>query len=415
MISRMSTPGQHASAIAQILKQQVALAKTQVQVASGRRIQTPADDPVAATRILGVERAQAQLDQYGRNANMAEQRLGFAELAFTDLNTLLQRIHVLAVQANSGAMDDDSLGTIATELRARAGELLQIANRQDGNGEFLFAGFSTGTRPFAPAGGNVSYAGDQGTRQLAISATQAITDGFNGEQVFINVPEGNGVFTVGTGTHVGTGIIGVSQVTDPAAWSAAAAAAAAVPQPHAYTIRFTDPDADGNADTWEVTDAGGTQVATGSHVAGGVIAFHGIQVTIEGAPAPGDTFNVTPAGTEDVFRTVDDLILALGRGADSPESRAQLGTDINKALTQLTAAMDHVVNLRAETGSRLSALDAAATHRDDLDHEFATSLSALRDLDYAEALSRLNQQVAGLQAAQAAYTRIGQMSLFDML
>ena len=225
MISRMSTPGQHASAIAQILKQQVALAKTQVQVASGRRIQTPADDPIAATRILGVERAQSQLDQYGRNAGMATQRLGFAEQAFTDLNSLLQRVHVLAVQANSGAMDDASLGTIATELRARAGELLQIANRQDGNGEFLFAGFSSGTRPFAPAGGNVSYAGDQGTRQLAISATQSIADGFNGAQVFMHVPEGNGAFTVSTGTHAGTGFIGVSQVTDPAAWSAAAAAA----------------------------------------------------------------------------------------------------------------------------------------------------------------------------------------------
>lgn len=415
MITRMSTPGQHASAIAQILKQQVALAKTQVQVASGRRIQTPADDPISATRILGVERAQAQLDQYGRNANLAEQRLGFAEQAFTDLNTLLQRIHVLAVQANSGVMDDASLGTIATELKARSGELLQIANRQDGNGEFLFAGFSTGTRPFAPAGGNVSYAGDQGTRQLALSATQTITDGFNGEQVFMNVPEGNGVFTVDTGVHAGTGMLGVSQVTDPGAWSAAAGAAAAVPQPHAYTIRFVDPDADGIADAWEVTDAGGTQVATGAYVAGGVVAFNGIQVTLDGAPAPDDTFTVAPAATEDVFRTVDDLILALARGADTPESRALLGSEINKALAQLTGAMDHVVNLRAETGARLSALDAAAAHRDDLDYEFAATLSTLRDLDYAEALSRLNQQVAGLQAAQAAYTRIGQMSLFDML
>src|SRR5690606_18762360 len=164
---------------------------------------TPADDPIAATRILGVERAQSQLDQYGRNASMAEQRLSFTEQAFTDMGTLLQRVHVLAVQANSGAMDDGSLGTIATELRARAGELLQIANRQDGNGEYLFAGYSTGTRPFAPAGGGVTYAGDQGTRQLAISATQSITDGFNGEQVFMNVPQGNGTFAITTGTHAG--------------------------------------------------------------------------------------------------------------------------------------------------------------------------------------------------------------------
>lgn len=415
MINRISTPGQHTSAITQILRQQVALSKTQVQVAMGRRIQTPADDPIAATRILGVERAQSQLGQYERNSTLAHQRLGFAELAFTDLNNLLQRVHVLAVQANSGAMDDASLRTIASELRGRASELMQIANRQDGNGEYLFAGYSTATKPFSSAGGNVSYAGDQGVRQLAISATQSIADGFSGQRVFMDIPQGNGVFVVREGNVAGTGVIGEHQVSDRAAWSAAAAAAAAVPQPHAYTIRFTDADADGVADTWEVTDAGGAQVATGQYTSGGAISFDGVQVTIEGAPAVGDTFTVEPAGTEDVFRTLEDLIRALEQGAGAPEARARLGTAVNKALGQLTTAMDHVVNLRAETGARLAALDAADSQRQDMDYELSVSLSALRDLDYAEAIARLNQQVAGLQAAQAAYTRIGQMSLFDIL
>lgn len=415
MIDRISTPGQHTSAITQILRQQVALSKTQVQVATGRRIQTPAEDPIAATRILGVERAQAQISQYERNANMAQQRLGFAELAFTDLNNLLQRVHVLAVQANSGAMDDAALRNIASELRGRADELMQIANRQDGNGEFLFAGFSTGTRPFSVAAGVATYAGDQGVRQLAISATQSIADGFTGERVFMAIPQGNGVFVVREGNVAGTGVIGVHQVADRAAWSAAAAAAAAVPQPHAYTITFTDPDGDGQADTWEVTDAGGNPVATGPFTAGGTIAFDGVQVIIEGSPAEGDTFNVEPARTEDMFRTIEDLIQLLEQGAATPEQRARLGTGINKALGQLTSAMDHVVNLRAETGARLSALDSAASQREDMDYELSVSLSALRDLDYAEAISRLNQQVAGLQAAQAAYTRIGQISLFDFI
>jgi flagellar hook-associated protein 3 FlgL len=77
--------------------------------------------------------------------------------------------------------------------------------------------------------------------------------------------------------------------------------------------------------------------------------------------------------------------------------------------------MDHANDLRAETGARLSALDTAAAQREDLDYQLAGTLSSLRDLDYAEAVSRLNQQVAGLQAAQMAYTRIGQLSLFDVL
>jgi flagellar hook-associated protein 3 FlgL len=415
MINRISTQGQHAAAIAQILKQQTALSRTQVQVASGRRIQSPADDPIAATRILVAERAQAQLEQYSRNADTALQRLGLGEQAMTDLGTLLDRVRVLAVQAGNGAMDDTSLAAIATEVKSRAADLLQIANRQDVNGEYLYAGYSTATRPFAQAGGGVAYAGDQGIRQMQISATQKIADGFNGERVFMDIPAGNGYFTVATGVHAGTGVIGANSVTDPVAWNAAATAAAAVPQPHTYTIQFADGDADGVADTWEALDAGGAQVATGAYADGAVIAFDGIQLGISGAPAAGDTFTIGPAGTESVFTTVADLVAALEQGADSPESRARLGSELNKALAQLGHGLDHVNELRAETGARLSALDAAAVQREDLDYQLADTLSGLRDLDYAEALSRLNQQAAGLQAAQAAYTRIGQMSLFDYL
>ncbi|MDQ2641810.1 MAG: flagellar hook-associated protein FlgL [Pseudomonadota bacterium] len=415
MITRMSTPGQHAAAIAQILKQQTALSRTQVQVASGRRIQSPADDPVGATRIMSNERAQAQLTQYGRNADMALQRLGSGELALADLGSLLQRIHVVTVQANNGAMDDASLRAISTEVRARAAELLQIANRQDSNGEYLYAGFSTTTRPFAHDGLSATYGGDQGARQLQISATQKIADSFNGERVFMNIPAGNGQFVASAGVHAGTGVLGSNQVSDPLAWAAAAAAAAAVPQPHTYTIQFADADADGTADNWEVVDAGGTQVATGSYAGNAVISFNGAQVSVSGQPAAGDTFTIAPAGTEDMFRTLDDLVAALEGGADTPQSRAQLSTRLNKAMAQLARSMDHVDNLRAETGARISALDSAGAQREDLQYQLDESLSALRDLDYAEAISRLNQQAAGLQAAQTAYTRIGQMSLFDVL
>jgi flagellar hook-associated protein 3 FlgL len=210
-------------------------------------------------------------------------------------------------------------------------------------------------------------------------------------------------------------VLGETQVADASAWAAAAAAAAAVPQAHTYTIRFTDPDSDGVADSWEALDAGGTQVATGSYTDGAAIAFNGIQVTVRGMPAAGDTVTIAPAGTESVFETLDKLVAALEQGADTPESRALQGSAINAAMAQLKQAMDHANDLRAETGARLAALDTAAAQREDLDYQLAGTLSSLRDLDYAEAISRLNQQAAGLQAAQAAYLRIGQLSLFGML
>jgi flagellar hook-associated protein 3 FlgL len=406
---RISTAGLHATAIAQMLQQQVALSKTQAQVSSGQRIQTPADDPVAMTQILNLQRAQSQLTQYGTNAGAATDRLSLGEQAMGDLSTLLQRIQELATQANNGSLDDVSLHSISTELKSRAQDLLAIANRQDGNGEYLFAGYSTATQPFAGAGGSVTYAGDQGVRQLQITPSQKIADGVPGQSIFMNVTEGNGTFVVNNGVQTGTAIIGTQQVVNSTAWV-----------PGNYTVSFTDTNADGVADTWSVTNDADPSVpkavlASGAYQDGGAISFNGAQFTVSGQPAVGDTFKVRPAGTESLFKTVNDLIGALDASTSTPAGRAQLGTSINKAMAQLANGLNHVIDVRTEFGTRLNSLDTAASLRDDMKTQLTTSLSGLQDVDYAQAISTLNQQMVGLQAAQAAYTRIGQLSLFDYL
>jgi len=399
MSTRVSTAGMHNAAIAQILARQSVLSKTQQQVASGKRVQTPADDPVAATRILDLERARAQTTQFGKNAVLAESRLQSTEQALADTGTLLQRVRELTLAANSASNDDTSLRSIATELQARSKELLDLANRRDAVGEFLFAGFSIGATPFARGTTSVGYAGDQGVRSVQIGPDQAVAVGFAGSRVFMDIPEGNGTFTTATGVHTGTGTIDPGQVLDPAAWV-----------PGTYTIRFNTP-----ADTWDVLDSTSTVIASGTYVDGGSIAFNGVQVTVTGQPAAGDTFDIGPAGSTSVFTALDDLIAGLMAGSSTPESRARLNTSMAASLQQVDQSLTHVLDLRAEVGARLSAIDSAAETRDALDVELQTSLSELRDLDYAEAISRMNLQMTGLQAAQAAYTRIGQLSLFNYL
>jgi flagellar hook-associated protein 3 FlgL len=398
MSTRISTSGMHAAALAQMLKQQTGLARTQTQVASGRRFLTPAEDPIAATRVLDLERSRAQLQQYGTNANILTNRLTIGEQAFADAGLVLQRVRELALQANSGVMDDASLDSIAAELKMRSQELQDIANRRDANGEYLFAGFSTATQPFARAAGQVAYSGDQGSRTLQVGPTQKIADGIDGFRAFMGIPEGNGTFTTATGVHTGTGSIDTGEVLDPTAWV-----------PGDYTLTFTAPDA------WEVTDSLGVPVAAGAYATGEVIAFNGVQVKVSGAPAAGDTFEIAPAATRSVFAAVDDLVATLENGAGNPGLRANLNTGINAALTQVDQSLEHLMSRRADIGARLSSLDSVETTRDDLDVELQSSLSELRDLDYAEAISRMNQQLVGLQAAQSAYSKISQLSLFNYL
>jgi flagellar hook-associated protein 3 FlgL len=307
-------------------------------------------------------------------------------------------VHDLAIQANSAAMDSTARAAIATELKSRVIELQDLANRRDANGEYLFAGLSTQTQPFQRSAGGVSYVGDQGIRAVQISADQKIIDGFSGQQAFQDIPQGNGSFTVAAGVHVGASSIDSGQVTNPAAWV-----------PGTYSLQFT------TASSWQVVDATSAVVASGAYTSGSAINFNGAQVTVSGAPAAGDSYGIAPAGREDVFTTIDKLVTTLTQAVDDPVGRSTLNTEIAGSLTQIDQALTHMINLRAEIGARLSTVDTASVARQQLDDTLTGSVGKLQDLDYAAAVSTMNQQLLGLQAAQQAYGRIAQLSLFNYL
>jgi flagellar hook-associated protein 3 FlgL len=187
-------------------------------------------------------------------------------------------------------------------------------------------------------------------------------------------------------------------VVNPAAWV-----------DDTYTLTFV------TAGTYELRNSANTLVTSGAYTAGSTISFNGAQVSVSGEPAVGDTFVMAPAGSESLFDTLDQLVATLSAGAEDSASRSVLNSGINAAVGQIDQALTHVLNLRSEVGSRLSAVDSSEESREAVDFELQQSLSDLQDLDYAEAVSRMNQQLTSLQAAQAAYTRIAQMSLFDYL
>ena len=112
---------------------------------------------------------------------------------------------------------------------------------------------------------------------------------------------------------------------------------------------------------------------------------------------------------------LDDLANSLRLPASTPSDSAIFQSRIGATIANLDKALERVVSVRAEVGSRLNAVDMATETRESEAIDLQSLLSDLRDTDYAQAISQLNQQYAGLQAAQAAYTKIAQLSLFDYL
>jgi flagellar hook-associated protein 3 FlgL len=401
---RVSSLGFSMGSVSAMLDQQSALAKLQNQVALGTRVTSPADDPIAAVHILELQRAQSESEQFAKNSTLAKNRLSLEEQSMVDVGNVMTRVRELMVQAgNVGTLSNNDRLSIATELAARLDELQDVANRQDGNGEYLYSGYATKTKPFSGGDGTpISYVADQGERQLAISTTQRVADSHNGFDVFIDIPEGNGTFATAVNmANTGSGAIDIGSVVDRSAWV-----------PDDYTITFT------SATTYEVTDTATPTpnvVTTGTYTAGSAIQFNGVSVTITGTPAVGDTFSVEQSRSEDIFDTIGDVIAILRQPAGNAVANAKLSSTLSGSLQQLDQATDHFLGVRAQIGVRLATLDSVDGSREAMDIDLASSLSDLRDLDYAQALTKMNQQLVGLQAAQLSYTKISGLSLFNYL
>ncbi len=190
---RISSSQIYQQAVNAMLSKQADLAKTQLQIATGKRILAPSDDPAAATRILDLNQAIETNEQYQRNADFAETRLAFEESLLTEVGDVLQRIRELSVQANNDTYSAQDRQAMAQEVRLNIDALVQLANSKDAGGEYLFAGFSTNTKPFADDGsGGFTYAGDQGQRNVQIGAERQVAVGDSGFDVFMKIDDGVG-------------------------------------------------------------------------------------------------------------------------------------------------------------------------------------------------------------------------------
>jgi len=399
---RISTAEFTAQAILAIDNQSSALQTTQNQLSTGLAVQTAADNPVAASQIVQLSQQQAQLTQYGSNLQSAQTRLTLEESSLSTATSNLQSIRDLAVQAGDASLNDSNRAQIATQIQTQIQALLGIANTKDSNGEYLFSGYATQTQPFAAdSSGNVSYQGDAGNRLIQISADQSVADSDTGASAFMNVAAGNGTFTTSANAaNTGSGIIDSGSVVDSAQWV-----------PDNYTLTFTSPT------SYQIVDntTGTTVVPNGTYTNGTAIQFQGVQVTVSGSPAAGDSFAVAPSANQSLFATLTQLTAVLSQPADSAASKAQLATSLGNALTNIDQDINHLSTVSASVGGRLNMLTAQSTTNTATSTALTTQQSGLQDVDYAKATTTLSQQMVGLQAAEQSYAAISQLSLFKYL
>ncbi len=282
-----------------MLKAQSNMAETQLQIASGRRIVTPSDDPSGAKTVLDTTKFLETTQQYQDNIQILRGRLEMEESVLANTSDILQRLREIAIQGNTDTYTTADKALMAEEVDRLRDQLLSLANTQDANNEYLFSGFMRDTPPFSDAGGGTfNYDGDTGERQLHIASDRLVEDADNASEMF----------------------------------------------------------------------------------------------------------GVSGGGANNLFSAVYDMAANLRAG--NP-----LTTDISN----LETAFDRVVKVRTDAGARLQTTEQQESANEDFMLHFETQLGEVRDLDYAEAISRFNLQQVALQAAQQSYVKVQGLSLFNYI
>lgn len=396
---RVTEGSQQTQFLATVEALEAGISQTQNHVSTSLSFTTPAENPTAAGAVAGYNQLLSQSQQYSSNANAAQTDLNTEDNALTQVQSQLQSLRTLALEANSGTVSSQDLSAIATQAQQIQNSLLALANTQDGNGNYIFGGFATESQPFSLTPTGASYAGDQGQRLIQIGAAQTVLAGDSGDTVFNQIKTGNGTFQVtAPTTNTGTGIIGANSVSDPTAYTGGT-----------YAISFTAPNA------YQVTDAANNVVTSGTYTSGQAITFDGVQVTLSGTPAAGDSFTVAPSTNQSLFTTVQNLVTALQNGSGTSASNTQLNNAVAAGVSNIDQALDQAQTVQASVGGRLNAITTQLSVATSQQTQLQTSISSLQGLNYAAAITSLDSQNTTLSAAFQAFTLTQGLTLFKFI
>ncbi|MGF1702759.1 flagellar hook-associated protein FlgL [Photobacterium makurazakiensis] len=161
--------------------------KIMQQMATGKRVLIPSDDPMASTRAMSLKREQAALSQYMGNIEQADVALKKQETYLSSATDVLLQIRDLMLWAGNDANGPDERAALADELDHLQDSLVSLVNAKDENGKYIFAGNEINSEPLVKnEDGDWVYQGDTGIREVVVGDGVTIKLNVNAQEMFFS-------------------------------------------------------------------------------------------------------------------------------------------------------------------------------------------------------------------------------------
>ncbi len=182
---RISTAQYYKTNTEQLQSRQNQVAEIQAKLGSGKQILHPSENPSKADLISRLESAKERQGVYGKNLDAIQTRLTAEETVLTSMTQIMQRVTELTVQGATDTVAAEDRVVIAAEIKALRDELLNLANTQDINGNYIFSGTAVQAPAFVESSsGVVSYNGDYGRLEINVSDVRSVSINTIGPELF---------------------------------------------------------------------------------------------------------------------------------------------------------------------------------------------------------------------------------------
>ncbi|BFM06698.1 flagellar hook-associated protein FlgL [Halioxenophilus aromaticivorans] len=433
------------------------LLRTQEQISTGKRVINPSDDPIAATRILNLQQDNALISRYRDNITLATNNISEQESLLDSTLVAVQRLEELTIQAGDGALSNQDRIAIAQETQEIYEQLISIGNSQNARGEYLFAGSQAEQKPYVvQPDGTVIYQGDEAEREVEIAGGSFVSIRDSGFDIFEDIANKHRITTStnsANGYHINSG-----ELVDENAFDDFYDSFVGVPVPQTTTLTLTDnrdatsadfpnvpvdfsvsytlPDGTGPITTNNVNYINLDTAADDRYLEvqvdmtaemgqvfslylpvneDGIVAGAGDADGTGGGDGEQTEFYIDRQETQSLMGIAYELTQILQEPGEASANNKNLSSRLGAVLDNLDNAGRNIDSVSASIGARLNLVDSTDALHEESEIFNASALASIEDVDFAEALSNLTLQETILEAAQASFVRVSNLSLFDRL
>ena len=378
-------------------RQQVKIQHNQDQMASGKRVLTAGDDPLASINIQNFKQYKVQIEQYLEAITLARNRQNLAETAISQAETLIDNAKNTGLKMVNGALSSSDRQAYQQALKALLGQFLDLANTKDESGNFIFSGTQLNTQPFFRDGaGNVSYVGDDFHRTAQIAPAVEVQTSDPGNKVFMQMKNPFGDYEPKYALAEKSSLL-LSQATNSDKADNAR-----------YRVRFST-DTLGKL-SYQLFQ-NDKLVATDTYNPKTGIEWQSLTLRFQGDIQPSDEVSLQLQAHFSLFNEFKRGIDFVAKNGSKSTTAAELQQFISK----LSAAFIHMSQMRSVVGNRLNTMDRQEEMHLDYQVVLSRSLSSLEDLDYSKAVIELNENMLALKSSQQAFALVKDLNLFNYI